>query len=353
MNENPTDFSGIFYFCTSMNKERTIEIFTELGNRLQSLTAEELTQWKREAEIHNKWFTEDNVQKALEGIIFMLKKENLEKWLKPYTFPVAKPKKVGVIMAGNIPMVGFHDMLSVLIAGHILTAKLSSDDSILLKKIAGLLIDIEPALKDKIVFTESLKEIDAVITTGSDNTAKHFEYYFSKIPRIIRKNRVSVAVLTGEESKEELALLGGDMLQYFGLGCRNVSKIFIPKEMTLNHIYEAIEPWRPVINSQKYGNNYEYNRSVFLLKSMLHLDNGFLIAMETEELVSAIAVFYYEKYSSIEEVKARLQEQAEKIQCVVAKDGVLENSVPFGAAQCPYPWEYADGVDTIEFLIKV
>lgn len=334
-------------------KERIVEIFTELGQRLQNLPEDELLHWKKEAEIKNKWFTEDNIQKAFEGIIFMLRKDNLEKWLSSYNLPSATNKKIGVIMAGNIPMVGFHDMLCVLLAGHTLVAKLSSDDAVLLKKIAALLIAIEPALENRIQFVERLNEVDALIATGSDNTAKHLDYYFSKVPRIIRRNRVSVAVLTGKESKEELMALGGDMLQYYGLGCRNVSKIFIPKEMTLNHIYEAIEPWKKVADNVKYGNNYDYNRSIFLLKSILHLDNGFLLAIETEELVSAIAVFYYEKYNSIEEVKQRLKEQKEKIQCVVAKEGVIDNSVPFGFAQQPGPWEYADGVDTMKFLLTV
>jgi hypothetical protein len=335
-----------------MTKDKITEAFVKLGKALQNLPEEELTSWKRAAEIQNKWFTDDNVQKAINGIIFMLRKENLEKWLSVYAVPLATPRKIGVVMAGNIPMVGFHDMLCVLLSGNILVAKLSSDDTVLIKKLAALLLSIEPELEGKIHFAERLNDIDAVIATGSDNTAKHFEYYFSKIPRIIRRNRVSVAVLTGEETKEELSALGADMLQYFGLGCRNVSKIYIPKEMTLNHIYEAIEPWKHVVNSAKYGNNYEYNRSIFLLKSVLHLDNGFLIAIETEELVSAIAVFYYEKYNSLEEVKQKLNEQEDKIQCVVSKAGVIENAVPFGAAQQPYPWDYADGIDTIKFLLK-
>lgn len=336
-----------------MLKERLIEIFVELGIRIQNLPEEEQIRWKREAEIHNKWFTEDNVERALEGIVFMLRKDNLEKWLTAYNLPSSNNKKVGVVMAGNIPAVGFHDMLCVLLSGHTLLAKLSSDDSILIKKIAALLISIEPGLENRIQFVERLNAVDALIATGSDNTAKHFEYYFSKVPSIIRRNRVSVSVLTGKETKEELFALGSDMLQYFGLGCRNVSKIFIPKEMTLNHIYEAIEPWKKVADAVKYGNNYDYNRSIFLLKSILHLDNGFLLAIETEELVSAIAVFYYEKYNSIEDVKQRLKEQEEKIQCVVAKDGVIEKSVPFGAAQQPYPWDYADRVDTMKFLLTI
>ncbi len=336
-----------------MNKERTIEVFAELGNRIQQLEGEEREAWKRQAEIHNKWFTPDNVEKALEGIAFMLRKEHLEKWLAGYALPVEKPKKIGVVMAGNIPMVGFHDMLTVLISGHVLYAKLSSDDTVLMKRLVALLISIAPELEARIQLVERLNEVDALIATGSDNTAKHFDYYFAKVPRIIRRNRVSVAVLTGKETKEELFLLGGDMLQYFGLGCRNVSKIYIPEGMTLNTIYEAIEPWKTVVDAVKYGNNYEYNRSIFLLKSVLHLDNGFLLAIETEELVSAIAVFYYEKYASLDEVNKKLKAQEEKIQCVVAKEGLIEKAVPFGAAQRPYPWDYADGVDTLKFLLEV
>ena len=336
-----------------MNKNRLIELFIELGKRIQNLSEDDRMRWKKEAEVYNKWFTEDNVEKALEGIVFMLQKENLEKWLGNYSLPVLNTKRIGVVMAGNIPMVGFHDLLCVLLSGHSLKAKLSSEDSVLMKKIIAELISIEPLLEKRIEVVERMSAIDAIIATGSDNTAKHFDYYFSKIPRIIRRNRVSVAVLTGNETKEELALLGTDMLQYFGLGCRNVSKLYIPKTMTLNQIYEAIEPWKHVADSVKYGNNYDYNRSVFLLKSILHLDNGFLLAIESEELVSAIAVFYYEKYSSLDEVKVKLREQEDKIQCIVSSDGVIENAFPFGSAQLPYPWNYADGVDTIKFLTGV
>jgi hypothetical protein len=336
-----------------MTKDKLTEAFIKLGKHLQDLSEEELIGWKREAEIQNKWFTEDNVQKALDGIIFMLRKDNLDKWLSAYVLPVVAPRKIGVVMAGNIPLVGFHDLLCVLLSGNILIAKLSSDDTVLMKRIVALLISIEPELEERIHFAERLTDIEAVIATGSDNTAKHFEYYFSKIPRIIRRNRVSVAVLTGEETKEELAALGTDMLQYFGLGCRNVSKIFIPKDMTLNHIYEAIEPLKTVVNSAKYANNYEYNRSIFLLKAVLHLDNGFLIAIETEDLVSAIAVFYYEKYNLLEDVRHKLKEQKDKIQCVVSRPGVIEKAVPFGAAQQPYPWDYADRVDTMKFLLEI
>ncbi len=336
-----------------MTKGRLIEVFVELGNRIQNLTEDERTRWKKEAEVYNKWFTEDNVEKALEGIVFMLRKDNLEKWLERYPLPVSENKRIGVVMAGNIPMVGFHDLLCVMLTGHTIKAKLSTDDSVLIKKIVALLISIESEFEQKIQFVERMSDIDAIIATGSDNTAKHFDYYFSKIPRIIRRNRVSVAVLTGNETQEELALLGKDMLQYFGLGCRNVSKVYIPKSMTINRIYEALEPWKHVADSVKYGNNYDYNRSVFLLKSILHLDNGFLLAIESEELVSAIAVFYYEKYTSLDDVKLKLKEQEDKIQCVVATDGVIENSFPFGSAQSPYPWNYADGVDTIDFLLTI
>jgi len=219
--------------------------------------------------------------------------------------------------------------------------------------IIALIIELEPSFKTKILIEERLNNIDALIATGSDNTAKHFDYYFSSIPRIIRKNRVSVAVLTGEESKEELTALGMDMLTYYGLGCRNVSKLFIPKNMDLTKLFEAIEPLNKIINDAKYANNYEYNRSIYLLKTITHLDNGFIIATETTDLVSPIAVFYYERYTSIGEVKNTIQEQKDKLQCIVAKPGVIENSVDFGNTQCPLPWDYADGVDTLAFLEKL
>jgi hypothetical protein len=336
-----------------MNKNKWIEILAELANRLRQLPEEEWSLWKREAELYNKWFTPDNVQKALDGICSMLQPQNLERWLAAYPEPEGKNRKVGIVMAGNIPLVGFHDLLCTLVAGHTCIAKLSSDDKTLLPRVAALLTAIEPSLADKIVFAERLNGVDAVIATGSDNTARHFDYYFSKVPRIVRRNRVSVAVLTGSETEEERTALGADILQYYGLGCRNVSKLYLPEGYPMASIYEPLQAWSVVSDFTKYSNNYEYNRAVYLLKTIPHLDNGFLIAMESEDLVSPIAVFYYEYYKNLDDVRAKLAAQQEKIQCVVARPEVLENAVPFGEAQLPALWDYADGVDTLKFLLEL
>ena len=254
-------------------------------------------------------------------------------------------------MAGNIPAVGFHDALSVLISGHTLMAKLSSDDAVLIPELLDLLIEIEPAFKEYIEFAERLNQADAYIGTGSDNTARYFHYYFAKKPHIIRKNRNSVAVLTGNESEKDLFALGKDMLQYFGLGCRNVSHLFVPEGYDFTKFYESIQPSDSTyLNHYKYFNNYEYNKSVLLINRTLHYDNGYLMMTENEALVSPISVIYYQTYKQIDAVKEQLASQVEKVQCIVGQDIAIENLIPFGKSQQPELSDYADAVDTMKFL---
>ena len=336
-----------------MNNSQKTAVFSQLGDRLRGLPQEELKNWLSEAWSRNKWFDEENIRLALAGIISFLNEKDLQKWISNYSEKNGPVKNVGIVMAGNIPLVGFHDFLCVLMSGNRAVVKLSSEDSVLTKKIASLLIEIEPGFADLIEFADKLNHVDAVIATGSDNTAKHFEYYFSKIPRIIRKNRVSVAVLDGNETPEELSLLGEDILQYYGLGCRNVSKIFIPENYNIDKFYEAIQPLSLVMNNNKYNNNYEYNRALYLLKSIVHLDNGFLILTETTELISPISVLYYEYYKTKEEVIQKLESKKDKIQCVVSSTRMIEKSFAFGQAQKPSLWDYADNVDTMKFLLNI
>lgn len=308
--------------------------------------------------IHNAWFTEDNVRSAIGEIAQMLNEVALINWTSNYISKLSdtnKPKNIAVIMAGNIPMVGFQDMLCVLMSGNKLIAKLSSEDKLLLPFISKILIAIEPEFAGFIEFTEGqLKNIDAVIATGSNNSALHFEYYFGKYPHIIRKNRNSVAVLIGDETTDELKLLGKDIFQYFGLGCRNVSKLFVPKEYKFDMFYESIYGFNSVANTNKYANNYEYNRTIYLMntdKSLL--DNNFLLLKEDNKYASPIGVLFYERYDNLKELNERLQSDKEQLQCIVSNSSEIKNAVPFGKAQCPTLLDYADGVDIMQFLIEL
>jgi hypothetical protein len=308
--------------------------------------------------IQNGWFTESNVRTAIRGISQLLNEENLKTWLARYPIldQEKEAKKVGLILAGNIPLVGFHDFLTVLLSGNIAVVKLSSDDKILLPFVVKLLCRIEPKFESKIIFEENkLGEVDAVIATGSGNTARYFDYYFGKIPHVIRKNRNSVAVLSGRESQAELSLLGNDIFSYFGLGCRNVSKLFVPENYDLSKFFTAIFPFQEIIYHNKYANNFDYNRAVYLMgkdKEGL-LENGFLFLVKSKEYASPVAVLFYEYYSNLEELNNRLKLDSEKIQCIVANLTEIENCIPFGKAQNPDVWDYADNIDTLKFLSKI
>ncbi len=305
------------------------------------------------AQQQNGWSTEDNLEFACKSWAEALTEENLKKWLKNYDFNKVTPKKVAIIMAGNIPLVGFHDFLSVLVSGHKAIVKLSSDDKVLLPFIAHYLEEINPIWRNSFVFTdEKITDFDAVIATGSNNTARYFEYYFGKKPNIIRKNRNSVAVLTGKETEEELLGLGGDIFQYFGLGCRSVSKIFIPMDYDLDIFFKGIYPLHDIIHIEKYANNYDYNKAVYLMSLFKLRENGFLILKEDSNYASPIATLFYERYSDISELREKLTNDTEKIQCIVSK-GFVENEIPFGKTQKPALWDYADNIDTVTFLTNL
>ncbi|MGB5498942.1 MAG: acyl-CoA reductase [Maribacter sp.] len=300
----------------------------------------------------NGWFNKENIIYALSGWGNLLNKANLEQWLSSYDITKNKHKTVALIMAGNIPLVGFHDFLSVILSGNKAVIKLSSNDTILLPFIANYLIDVVPTLKNEIEFTESrLEKFDAVIATGSDNTSRYFEHYFGHKPNVIRKNRNSVAIITGKESKEQLMDLGEDIFRYYGLGCRNVSKVFVPQGYEFDNFFEAIFDYNPIINQAKYANNYDYNKAVYLMSEFKILENGFLMLKNDESYASPIATLFYEEYSSLHKLKQRLLTDSGKIQCVVA-NGILEDEIKFGQTQEPSLADYADGVDTVEFLLK-
>ncbi len=347
-----------------MDLKNRIAAFNKLGVYLsdtdvpakQNIFTEQFKHVLQQASVNNEWFTIENILFSIKSIANSLSEQNLNKWLNSYPEIEAYnvTKNVALIMAGNIPLVGFHDLLSVLISGHKAIIKLSSKDDILLKGIAELLYQINPEFKNYIYFTdERLKNFDAVIATGSNNSAQYFEYYFGKYPNIIRKNRNSVAVLSGKESKKELELLAEDIFMYFGLGCRNVSKLYIPNDLDLDKIFKAVYSYKDVINHNKYANNYTYNRSVYLMNQIKFFENGFMILKEDIGMSSPISVVFYERYSNLDTVKQRLDVDKEQIQCVVSHIKDLPQQVSFGKAQKPELWDYADNVDTLKFLLQL
>jgi len=320
--------------------------------KMESLWFEKLNEGVVAAGQYNGWFTKNNLYNALGNWGALLTKENLEDWLSVYSLEKNTKKTVALIMAGNIPLVGFHDFLCVLITGNKVKAKLSDSDKILLPLLSDFLIDVEPTLMNCIEFVDGkLEDFDAVIATGSNNTSRYFEYYFGNKPNIIRKNRNSIAVLTGNETKDQLKALGMDIFQYFGLGCRSVSKLFVPKGYDFDDFFKAIFSFGQIIDQNKYANNYDYNKAVYLMSDFQILDNGFLILKEDSSYSSPIASLNYEYYSSTEKLKKRLIEDSEEIQCIVSQ-GFIENEVDFGQTQVPKLSDYADQVDTVDFLLK-
>ena len=332
-----------------MNIQQRINTFTKLGEAIRE-NKEHLKSGN-----HNPWFTDENIDFALTEISNSLHPENLEKWLSmyPQLQNEKEAKRVGVITAGNIPLVGFHDFLSVLISGNVFVGKLSSKDDKLMPALIKMLMDIEPGFKNFISITENkLENFDAVIATGSNNSARYFDYYFGKYPHIIRKNRNSVAVLTGEETDEELQLLADDIFLYFGLGCRSVSKLFLPDGYDLDYVFRNSLKHKNVINHNKYANNYDYNRVIYMMNKIEFKDNGIMLMKEDIGYASPVSVVYYENYSKPETVKKRLQSDNEMIQCIVSKEGLIENAVNFGDTQKPKLWDFADNIDTIKFLLE-
>lgn len=333
-----------------MKLEQRISAFNDLGHELRKLLTGRFEKVAKEAERKNPWFTEENIRQALTAIIDNLEKDQLVKWTGSYQLDPPAPKTIGVAMAGNIPLVGFHDYLCILLSGHRAQLKLSSQDDVLLPFINEVLLSIEPKFSDRVQMADRLQGYDAAIATGSDNTGRYFSYYFKHVPHIIRKNRSSCAVLMGEETDEELESLGGDVFSYFGLGCRNVSKLYIPEEYDLVKPLRVWEKFTDLTNHNKYANNYNYQKSINLVNLRHFYDNGAILLIESEELVSPISIVYYERYSDQEDMNSRLSKNRHKLQCIVSANAWYKGSVNFGRAQFPKVDDYADGVDTLRFL---
>ncbi|MEO8590551.1 MAG: acyl-CoA reductase [Flavobacteriales bacterium] len=306
----------------------------------------------RKAHQRNGWFVEENVCHAFSSWAFALEVDRMNAWLKGYPKlgdGRAPLRTVGLILAGNIPLVGLHDVLCVWLSGHRARVKCSSQDPELVPALIALLGQLAPGIEEQITFTTGkLGEVEAVIATGSNNTARYFEHYFGHLPRIVRKSRVSVAVLDGTETEQELTALGEDVFRYFGLGCRNVAKLYLPQDFDLDRVFEAFFPWQGVANHNKYGNNYDYTRAIWLLDRVTFLDNGFLLLKEDAALASPVGALHYERYADNALLREQLEQQAASIQCIVG-----HGHVPFGTAQSPELGDYADGIDTIRFLLDL
>ena len=309
---------------------------------------EEFSTILRKSQIENSWFTIENQKFGLNQWADLLTENNIKKWLSEYKI-TKTPKKVGLILAGNIPLVGFHDVISVLLSQHIPIIKLSSKDKTMLPFLLRKWNEFSEG-NIEYEFAERLTDFDAVIATGSNNTARYLEYYFKDSLSIIRKNRTSVAVLKGDETVEELQLLAEDIFRYFGLGCRNVTRLFIPQDFLIDKIFESFLNFKDVINHHKYANNYEYNRAIYLLNAERFWDNNFVMLKEDEALFSPLSVLNFSRYDDLSEVRSFINENESNIQAIVAKPELGFNSIYFGEAQNPGLETYADNVDTMEFL---
>ena len=331
-----------------MNLQKRIEILQQLQKYLLNNDSA----WqniKTKASFHNGWFTPEFTNLAVNNICSrFLQKEKLEAWAAHHHLDDnVGGKNIGIVMAGNIPLVGFHDFLCVFISGHKQSIKLSSKDDILLKHLVDKMIEWEPAVKDYIKFAELLKGCDAYIATGSNNSARYFHQYFSKYPNIIRRNRTAVGILTGNETAEELDLLSDDVHQYFGLGCRNITHLFVPVAYDFVPLLRGFDKYKYFEDHHKFKNNYDYQLSIALLNNIFYMTNGSALLLENDAIFSAISQLNYSFYEDEKKVMTRLTGN-EDIQCICGHLGIA-----FGQAQFPALMDYADGVDTMQFLLTL
>ncbi len=336
-----------------MTISERIDALVELGTYLKSRD-EELQALMHKAYLHNKWFTVENIGKAFDALSeAFLTKAKLAEWIKEYNLDaISESKAIGIIMAGNIPLVGFHDFLCVFVSGHKARIKLSEKDNILLPHLLKVLTKINPNCANYFEEIERLKDFDGVIATGSNNSARYFETYFGKYPSIIRKNRNAVAVFDGEETPAQLKAFGNDVFQYFGLGCRNVSKIYIPIDFDFDPMLTALHEHNELVLHDKYKNNFDYNYTLIILNKRKYKANGCIILTEEKTIASRIASMHFEYYNDEQSLVEKIKGQEEAIQCVIGKKSFEGLKVfPFGKAQEPGLTDYADGVDVMAFLV--
>jgi hypothetical protein len=342
-----------------MNQEERISALVKAGEKVKELLRSNFddgnhafVQMLQRVQQSNPWFTLDEQRRALQGVVHFLDEKRMHEWagLYPGLKKNVSPKTIGLIMAGNIPLVGFHDFLCVLVSGHRLLAKCSSDDSILLPWFYKLLQETDSTFGEQVTFAEKIADIDAVIATGSNNTARYFEYYFGKYPHIIRKNRNGVGVITGDETPESLQLLGIDIFSYFGMGCRNVSKLYVPHGYVFDGLFSAIQSFAGVMQHNKYLNNHDYQSALLLMNLEKFLTNNFLIIKEGASYATPVGLLNYEYYDDMEHLVRHLAKDRELIQCIVAAKPSEPGWLPFGKSQLPGLLDYADGMDTMRFL---
>lgn len=349
-----------------MDLNMRVDSFVQLGNIFSYLGASktwdgyhlgvneaeyiELESAIQKAKIYNGWFDEGNVRLAFKNLSIMLHEDGLNDWVNSYKVKdELNQKTIALIMAGNVPMVGFHDLLCVLISGNKALIKLSSDDNVLLPKVIDVLCTLQPEFNSHVeIASGKLENFDAVIATGSNNSARYFESYFGKYPSIIRKNRTSVAILNGTESEEDLEKLADDVFMFYGLGCRNVSKLYLPENFDKDRLFKAFFKYKHVIDNKKYANNYDYNKAIYLMNKIPILENGFLILKEDKGLNSPLSVLFFESYSSKSDVENQIGLNKNKIQCVVS-----EGDVRYGESQKPLLDSYADNIDTLNFIYQI
>ncbi len=345
-----------------MNLNNRITLFVKLGrffsdyinNNLESLEKNKFDKAINESILHNSFFSKKNILKSLLSWSNVLTKKSIDDFLSNYLIKNKKrEKKIAIIMAGNIPLVGFHDFFCVIISGNFAVIKLSSKDSHLFKFILSFLVKENPDFDTKFDVVESKLEIfDAVIATGNNISANQFELYFKKYPKIIRRNRHSIAILNGNETKKEIELLANDIFYYYGLGCRNVSKIFIPNNYNLDILFKSFVLWDEVINKNSYANNYNYYRAIYLLNKEVFFDNGFVLLKESEKIGSPVGTIYFEYYKSDNQIKEMIKKNNEKIQCIVSNNN-YPKTIKFGETQIPNLNDFADDIDTFNFLLKL
>jgi hypothetical protein len=332
--------------------QQRVAAFTELGHFLRNASSDPVI---NKAYTQNHWFTPLSQQQVLAAWADLLTKPHLGEWLSAYKMP-AHPggKTIAIIMAGNIPLVGFHDLLCVLLSGNKALVKTASGDDVLPKWIIEQLVKIEPQFGGMVEFTDDFrgKTYDAVIATGSNNSNRYFEYYFRNKPHLFRKNRNSVAILTGNETPEDYARLADDVFLYFGQGCRNVSKLLLPGGFDFEPLFEGFNKYRDIIHHNKYANNYTYHKAIFLMNQAPHLDNGFVLLKEDEKIASPLSVVFYSHYTDMADASAYIHRHSEALQCVVSKVS-FDHAIPFGRAQFPSLSDYADRMDTMKFLLSL
>ena len=304
------------------------------------------------SQIKNQWFNQAQLKNALNQWVNALTDNQIDKWIDQYEWPIeVHQKKLGIIMAGNIPLVGMHDVIVGVLTGFKVIAKLSSDDEVLPKFWIQKAAEFDSIWDTQVTFTDQLKGVDAAIATGSNNSARYFEYYFKNIPHLLRRNRNSVAVLTGNETEQELKAFGHDVFDYYGLGCRNVTKVYLPENYQFKTLFDVWEKYHAeVAFHNKYVNNYNYHKALLLMNLDPHIDAGYILLKERKELYSPVGMLNYEYYNSIEEVKNEIEQMADEIQCVVSQHPEISN-IPLGQSQCPTLYDYADGIDTVKWAI--